>query len=98
MLDGIDTHNMKAVRITCRGKVQGVFFRASTRSKAQDLDLRGWVRNESNGDVSIHAQGLELAINDLIEWCQHGPELARVETVDVHVAEDEDLYSFEIRH
>ncbi len=88
---------MKVVRITCKGRVQGVFFRDSTRSRARNLELSGWVRNEANGDVLIHAQGEELAINDLVEWCHEGPTHADVTSVTVDVAEEEVLTGFEVR-
>ncbi|MEM9324752.1 MAG: acylphosphatase [Bacteroidota bacterium] len=88
---------MKAVRIACKGRVQGVFFRASTQAFANKLDVVGWVRNEPNGDVLIHAQGDDIALNALAEWCRQGPDMARVDEVDVQEADELPLTSFEVR-
>ncbi len=73
----------RAVRIHVIGKVQGVWFRDSTRKYATGLGLTGFVRNESDGSVSIEAQGDEAAVAQLIEWCHTGPPNAKVERVDV---------------
>ncbi len=67
------------VRIRVSGKVQGVFFRASTKGKARDLSLKGFVQNEEDGSVLIEAQGSETDIESLIEWCKTGPPAAQVE-------------------
>jgi acylphosphatase len=70
---------MKAVKISVKGKVQGVFFRASTKKKAQALSIKGWCRNEADGSVLIYAEGNEDEIDDFIHWCKSGPELSIVE-------------------
>ncbi len=72
---------MKRVSILLRGKVQGVFYRASTVTKAQQLAVNGFVRNESDGSVYIEAEGDEGKINELIAWCRIGPPRARVDEV-----------------
>ncbi|WKZ59106.1 MAG: acylphosphatase [Cyclobacteriaceae bacterium] len=72
---------MKRVSILVRGKVQGVFYRASTVTKAQQLGVNGFVRNESDGSVYIEAEGDEGKINELIAWCRIGPPRARVDEV-----------------
>jgi len=61
------------------GRVQGVFFRASTRDQAVLLGLDGWVRNLPDGRVEVYATGPENRIRQLHDWLQHGPELAIVE-------------------
>ena len=63
------------------GKVQGVYYRASTKAKAEELDLRGWVKNETNGDVSVVVEGPLEQVEAFIKWCQEGPRLARVKEV-----------------
>lgn len=73
----------KRIRIIVSGKVQGVWFRQSTVEKARALKLKGWVKNLSNGDVEVLAEGIESDLNRLIEWCKKGPPLAKVESVDV---------------
>ncbi|HET6228316.1 MAG TPA: acylphosphatase [Bacteroidia bacterium] len=74
---------MKHIKITVSGKVQGVFFRAHTQEEAQRLKLKGFVRNEPNGDVYIEAEGDELVLNQLVKWCQTGPPKASVTDVKV---------------
>jgi acylphosphatase len=63
--------------------VQGVFFRASTKEKAESLGLGGNVRNQRDGSVYIEAEGDEALVDDLIDWCHKGPSAANVERVEV---------------
>lgn len=67
------------------GKVQGVFFRDNTRRRANELNIGGWVKNNSNGTVELKAQGEEEKIKLLIEWLQVGPARAEVEKVECGV-------------
>ena len=73
----------------CRvsGKVQGVFFRASTREKAQSLQLTGHAKNLEDGSVEVIACGAAANVEALLEWLWEGPRMARVDAVD---AEDID--------
>ena len=71
----------RAARFRIRGKVQGVFFRASTRTEAQRLGLRGHARNLADGSVEVLAVGDDAAIAALERWLQHGPAHARVDEV-----------------
>ncbi len=73
----------KRVELKIYGKVQGVFFRDSTRAKGEELHLSGWVRNEPDGTVQIVAEGADRDLNSMIEWCKYGPDHAVVEKVDV---------------
>ena len=74
---------LKQVYLMVRGRVQGVFFRASTQREARRLGLTGWVRNHDAGHVEIVAEGEEEEIKELIAWANRGPSAARVERVDV---------------
>lgn len=74
---------LKQVHLRVRGRVQGVFFRASTQREARRLGLTGWVRNRNDNSVEMVAEGEETGIKDLIAWAQHGPSAARVERVDI---------------
>lgn len=74
---------LKQVQMFVRGRVQGVFFRASTQREAKRLGLTGWVRNRPDGSVEILAEGEEDSLKELIAWAQKGPSAARVERVDV---------------
>jgi acylphosphatase len=73
----------KRVQVTIRGRVTGVFFRASTQREAKRLGVTGWVRNRNDGSVEMVAEGEEDAIKEMISWAHHGPSAARVEHVDV---------------
>lgn len=64
------------------GRVQGVWFRASTKTKAEALGLSGWVRNLEDGRVEVMASGEKTALLQLASWLQRGPELAQVEKMD----------------
>ena len=88
---------MKALSIQVKGTVQGVFYRASTRSKANELGLKGWCRNELDGSVLIHAEGEAQALEIMVAWCQQGPRHARVRSVDWVEVEIEGYEGFEIR-
>ncbi|MGD1890170.1 MAG: acylphosphatase [Cyclobacteriaceae bacterium] len=88
---------MSAFSIKVTGVVQGVFFRASTRDKAQSLGIRGWVRNEPDGSVLIWAESEEDVLQELIEWCHQGPPRAEVTDVLVETKEEESYTDFSIR-
>ena len=72
---------MAAARFIVRGKVQGVWFRASTREQAERLGLRGHARNLADGSVEVIAVGDADAIDALERWLHVGPPLARVDSV-----------------
>lgn len=66
------------------GKVQGVFYRDSTRQQAETLGITGWVKNNKDGAVELHACGEDSKIQLLIDWLHQGPERASVATVTWH--------------
>jgi len=66
---------------TIKGRVQGVWFRDSTRREAERLELSGYARNLPNSDVEVLASGTEAALNELSLWLQAGPPLAKVSEV-----------------
>jgi acylphosphatase len=74
--------NIRA-HIFITGKVQGVFFRASTRSEAIKLNVNGWVRNVSDGRVEAIFEGKRENVEQLIEFCRVGPRAANVLRTDV---------------
>lgn len=74
---------LKQVQGIVRGRVQGVFFRASTQREAKRLGLTGWVKNRGDGSVEFCAEGEEEELKALIGWANRGPTAARVERVDV---------------
>ncbi len=89
--------SVRTVSIHVTGKVQGVWFRASTKAVADSLQLTGFVSNAKDGSVYIEASGNSVAIERFIEWCRHGPELARVESLEVSEIKSENFPSFEIK-
>jgi len=74
---------MEAINAIVRGRVQGVGFRYSTQKKAEQLQLRGWVRNLSNGNVEVVAEGEKDSLEDFLTWLKSGPSGARVVDVEV---------------
>jgi acylphosphatase len=82
--------------ITVRGKVQGVFYRASAKEKAYALGLWGWVKNEPDESVVIWVEGPEIEVLQFIDWCWIGSGRARVEDVAVKVVEKKAYKDFEV--
>jgi acylphosphatase len=76
------------VHLKIKGKVQGVFYRQSTKEKARSLGISGWVRNTDDGSVEIEAFGLRQQVESLIAWCWQGPDLATVTSVIVEWQDD----------
>lgn len=72
----------KRIHLVVRGRVQGVFFRATAQREARQLGLTGWVKNRSDGSVEIVAEGEEEYVKDFLTWAQNGPSTARVDNVD----------------
>ncbi len=70
-------------RIQVFGRVQGVFFRASTKTEADNLGLTGWVKNESDGSVLIEVEGAEESLELFLKWCKNGPSIARVDDIKI---------------
>ena len=71
------------VLILVKGRVQGVYFRASAKQTATELNIRGHVENLSDGDVRIVAEGETENLEKLIKWCGEGPPGAKVESVEL---------------
>ncbi|WP_354359418.1 acylphosphatase [Pedobacter sp. UYP30] len=87
---------MKHLKITVTGKVQGVFFRASTKAVANQMGINGFVRNEKDGSVYIEAEGEIFMVDELVTWCKEGPDGAKVEEVGVIEGELKNHKGFEI--
>ena len=68
-------------RLSVRGLVQGVGYRACCLRRAQDLGLSGWVRNLGDGSVEVEAEGVPLMLSELQLWCEKGPQGAIVSSV-----------------
>lgn len=74
---------MKRAHLWVSGRVQGVFFRQSTETRARELGLVGWVRNLPDGRVEAIAEGSEDALEAWVAFCHVGPPAARVEHVEI---------------
>ena len=86
----------KHIDIIVKGKVQGVFYRASTKAVADQLKVKGKVSNDAGGDVVIEAEGDELALEMFLDWCREGPEHAIVTSVETHEGELKNYCNFEV--
>ena len=65
------------------GRVQGVWYRASTKEKAAELGVVGWVKNTSDGKVEAVFEGTKEYVDRMIDWCYQGPPLAHVTEINV---------------
>ncbi len=71
------------VEVIVSGRVQGVWFRQSTKRQAERHQLTGWVRNNPDSTVEAVFEGEEAAVGTMVDWCRQGPPAARVEAVKV---------------
>lgn len=85
-------------RFHVRGRVQGVYFRQSTRQRALELQIDGWVRNCDDGSVEGLAHGEALALDALRDWLRRGPATARVDALDWQASEETPASGFVVRH
>ncbi len=84
--------------ILIKGKVQGVFFRASAQQEANRLGLTGYVRNQADGSVYAEVEGQEEIVEEFIHWCFTGPPNARVTDVYSEKGLLKNFKTFDIRH
>ncbi len=87
---------MKHLNITVNGNVQGVSFRISTKAVADQLQIKGVVKNMPNGSVYIEAEGDDFSLDTFLEWCNEGPLQASVQKIEVVEAELKNYRNFEI--
>jgi acylphosphatase len=95
--------NMTKAKLRVTGRVQGVFYRQTTQTKASELGLGGWIRNTDDGAVELEVWGPAERVERLIAWCQIGPPSAKVSAVEVEWRKDLDDHSadqlrFQISH
>jgi len=91
MTDSVRAH------VYVSGRVQGVYYRASTRDAAREEGVAGWVRNLDDGRVEAVFEGPEPAVEALMEWCHTGSRAADVDDVDVTYEEPDGVDGFEVR-
>lgn len=87
---------MPAKHLLIKGKVQGVFYRASAKNEAEKIGIKGWIKNTAGGDVEAYACGTEDQLNKFIAWCRQGPSNAVVTTVSVTNVEEQKVENFRI--
>jgi acylphosphatase len=84
-------------RLVVHGKVQGVFYRDSTRDAARNEGVAGWAANRSDGTVEVVLEGPAEAVESVVGYCRRGPSSAEVHAVDEHEETPEGLSGFQIR-
>lgn len=85
---------MPTIHLIVKGKVQGVFYRATAKKKAVVLGLTGWVQNTPDGNVEITATGTQQALDSFTEWCHEGPSRASVTGMEVSQKEESRFEEF----
>ncbi len=73
----------KHLNIKVFGRVQGVFFRVSAKEEAEKLGITGFAKNEKDGSVLIEAEGEEKELDQFLAWCKMGPNLAKVDKIEI---------------
>jgi acylphosphatase len=87
---------MKHIKIRITGKVQGVSFRQTTKAIADQMGVRGMIKNEKDGSVYMEAEGDDTSLEVFQEWCNEGPDRAKIENVEVTSGELKNYRNFEI--
>lgn len=88
---------MPRARVFVSGKVQGVFYRDTTKKEADKRGVRGWVRNRKDGRVEAVFEGEAAAVDAMVAWCRIGSPLSRPTFVDRKDEPEEGLLGFEIK-
>ena len=84
-------------RLFVSGVVQGVFYRDSLRSVANQRGVAGWARNLGDGRVEVVLEGAAPAVAQVVEWCRHGPRRAHVEGVEIVEEPVQGEFGFAVR-
>lgn len=84
-------------RVVVKGRVQGVFFRDSTRDEAERRGVAGWVTNRGDGAVEAVFEGDPSAVGGMVDFCREGPSRADVDDVEETEEEPEGLSGFDVR-
>jgi acylphosphatase len=87
---------MPTLRLIIKGKVQGVFFRASAKEAANKIGVTGWVRNTPEGYVETMVNGTEAEVQQFVNWCRKGPSKAKVTEVEVSTEREQTFGDFDI--
>jgi acylphosphatase len=87
---------MPTVYLLIKGKVQGVFYRATAKEEADQLQITGWIKNTEEGYVEAVASGSQTALDQFINWCKRGPRKAEVADVEIKTLPEETFKQFSI--
>ena len=87
---------MPTIYLLIKGKVQGVFYRASAKEIANELGVTGWIKNTREGNVEAMVSGKEDQLEKFVKWCKEGPDKAAVEEVIVTQKEEAPFKGFNI--
>jgi acylphosphatase len=87
---------MRTVYLLIKGKVQGVFYRATAKEEAEQLQVTGWVKNTKEGHVEAVASGKQEAVEQFISWCKKGPRKAEVKEVEIKILPEQTFDRFSI--
>ena len=91
--------NKIQTKVIVKGRVQGVFYRDSTKNEADRLGVKGYVKNLVNGSVEAVFEGETTDVTHMIEWCYKGPSASRVDHVQIQeTALISNFQTFEIRY
>ncbi|MEW5895903.1 MAG: acylphosphatase [Candidatus Omnitrophota bacterium] len=89
----------RRVHVLIAGIVQGVFFRSFMKEKAQELGVKGWVKNRVDGTLESVMEGKKDAVDELISWCRKGPPMADVDYIHLEREDFRDEFkSFNIEY
>lgn len=89
---------MPTKRLLIKGKVQGVFYRATASEIAEQLELTGWIRNTDEGHVEAVVTGPEEKLDAFVDWCRQGPPRAVVSAVEVREEDEKTFAVFKVVH
>jgi acylphosphatase len=87
---------MKALKIVVSGRVQRVAYRVSTKAVADQMGIKGIIKNQKDGSVYIEAEGDEEMMDEFIDWCKYGPDNARVDDIVIEEMEAKNYQNFNI--
>ncbi len=87
---------MKTLRIYITGTVQGVFFRKYIKEKADELNIRGFVRNLDDGRIEVIAEGRDEKVNEMVEACKKGSAHSDVKNIETHELKHQGFEGFKI--
>ena len=88
---------MKCVKIIVTGSVQGVFFRATTKRKAEELNVTGYAKNLKDGTVEVMAQGDDIQVKQLIDFLSSSPKPSKVKNLKINYYDPGHYRGFEIK-